>query len=99
MINPASIIAKIETDLGGVEQFNANLVAAVSLIEGTLGPGTASTQLQAVTTAFTAFNANIDAAKAFVAAFQAPFALLVQVVSQLKALGQVKISAVAPVVK
>lgn len=88
MLNPASIIAKIEADLGGIEQFNTNLAAAIGLIETTLGPGTASTQLDAVSKAFVAFNGNIDAAKAFVSAFTAPFNLLIQVVSELKNLGK-----------
>lgn len=86
MISPSSIIAKIGAVFGNIEQFNLNLIASVTLVETTLGPGTASANLEAVKAAFVVFNADIDAAKAFVGMFEAPFAALVGLVSQLKSL-------------
>jgi hypothetical protein len=86
MINPTSIFAKIGNIFGNIEQFNLNLIASVTLVETTLGPGTASANLEAVKAAFVVFNADIDAAKAFIGAFEAPFAALVGLVSQLKSL-------------
>jgi hypothetical protein len=88
MINPASLIGKINAAFGNIEQFNANVIASVSLIETQLGPGTATANLELVKQAFNLFNADIGTAGAFVQAFEAPFEQIVALVSQLRTLAQ-----------
>lgn len=66
MLNPATIVQKLDNVLANIEAFNTSLIASIQAVEAVLGPGAASANLALVAASVEAFTGQIGLAKQLV---------------------------------